>query len=259
MINFTAGRVTILYNVLNYQQRSVHRVLGSVSAIQDFIIATLWAICSESINLLVLAPCSSILRSLSRILCCAIWLGHSDQFFQCIPCSLGNGCTYGQLSHLDHWESSTQLSPKYLSQIPLCWKYRQVIRCPVCNCLDSQDHLALPSQIHQHAFSDVSTWPYICTFILKINVIFSCPFLLQIRLMKATNLDLSQWGSITVSALWKCILKYYVVGSYCRLLGSPGLRPKRTLRTVLWSAEEPGGVGAAQYFQQHKVYTSLSY
>uniref|UniRef100_A0A672PS82 Carboxypeptidase Q n=1 Tax=Sinocyclocheilus grahami TaxID=75366 RepID=A0A672PS82_SINGR len=32
------------------------------------------------------------------------------------------------------------------------------------------------------------------------------------------------------------------------------LHPKRTLRTVLWSAEEPGRVGAAQYFQQHKVH-----
>ncbi|XP_057196422.1 carboxypeptidase Q-like isoform X1 [Triplophysa rosa] len=32
-----------------------------------------------------------------------------------------------------------------------------------------------------------------------------------------------------------------------------GLRPKRTLRAVLWSAEEPGGVGAAQYFQHHKA------
>ncbi|KAG9276536.1 carboxypeptidase Q-like [Astyanax mexicanus] len=36
------------------------------------------------------------------------------------------------------------------------------------------------------------------------------------------------------------------------LIKDLGLRPKRTLRAVLWSAEEPGGVGAAQYFQQHK-------
>lgn len=36
------------------------------------------------------------------------------------------------------------------------------------------------------------------------------------------------------------------------LIKDLGLRPKRTLRTVLWSAEEPGGVGAAQYFEQHK-------
>lgn len=93
--------------------------------------------------------------------------------FLCISCNLGDGCTYGQLSHLDHRETPTQLSPKYLSQIPLCRKYRQVIKCPVCNCLVSQDHIALPSQICQHAVSDVSTWPYRCTFILKINVIFS--------------------------------------------------------------------------------------
>ncbi|XP_041649879.1 carboxypeptidase Q-like [Cheilinus undulatus] len=32
-----------------------------------------------------------------------------------------------------------------------------------------------------------------------------------------------------------------------------GLRPRRTLRTVLWTAEEQGGVGAQQYFSQHKV------
>ncbi|XP_043116243.1 carboxypeptidase Q-like isoform X2 [Puntigrus tetrazona] len=37
------------------------------------------------------------------------------------------------------------------------------------------------------------------------------------------------------------------------LIRDLGLRPKRTLRTVLWSAEEPGGVGAAQYFQRHKA------
>ncbi|KFO35252.1 Plasma glutamate carboxypeptidase [Fukomys damarensis] len=32
-----------------------------------------------------------------------------------------------------------------------------------------------------------------------------------------------------------------------------GLRPKRTLRLVLWTAEEQGGVGAFQYFQLHKI------
>ncbi|KAL0985287.1 hypothetical protein UPYG_G00155050 [Umbra pygmaea] len=37
------------------------------------------------------------------------------------------------------------------------------------------------------------------------------------------------------------------------LLKDLGLRPRRTLRTVLWSAEEEGGVGAQQYFQLHKV------
>ncbi len=39
MINFTAGRVSILYNILNaQQQRSVHRVLGSVSTMQVFLL-----------------------------------------------------------------------------------------------------------------------------------------------------------------------------------------------------------------------------
>lgn len=32
-----------------------------------------------------------------------------------------------------------------------------------------------------------------------------------------------------------------------------GLRPKRTLRLVLWTAEEQGGIGAKQYYQLHKV------
>ncbi|XP_072459554.1 carboxypeptidase Q isoform X6 [Notamacropus eugenii] len=32
-----------------------------------------------------------------------------------------------------------------------------------------------------------------------------------------------------------------------------GLRPKRTLRLVLWTAEEQGGIGALQYYQLHKV------
>lgn len=33
----------------------------------------------------------------------------------------------------------------------------------------------------------------------------------------------------------------------------PGLRPRRTLRTVLWTAEEQGGIGAQQYYNLHKV------
>ncbi|KAK1795141.1 hypothetical protein P4O66_010320, partial [Electrophorus voltai] len=37
------------------------------------------------------------------------------------------------------------------------------------------------------------------------------------------------------------------------LIKGLGLRPKSTLRTVLWSAEETGGMGAAQYYQQHKA------
>lgn len=32
-----------------------------------------------------------------------------------------------------------------------------------------------------------------------------------------------------------------------------GLRPRRTMRAVLWTAEEQGGVGAQQYYDQHKV------
>lgn len=32
-----------------------------------------------------------------------------------------------------------------------------------------------------------------------------------------------------------------------------GLRPRRTLRAVLWTAEEQGGVGAQQYYDLHKV------
>lgn len=37
------------------------------------------------------------------------------------------------------------------------------------------------------------------------------------------------------------------------LIKDLGLRPKRTLRLVLWTAEEQGGVGASQYYQLHKV------
>ncbi|XP_008289973.1 carboxypeptidase Q [Stegastes partitus] len=37
------------------------------------------------------------------------------------------------------------------------------------------------------------------------------------------------------------------------LIKDLGLRPRRTLRAVLWTAEEQGGVGAQQYYDQHKV------
>lgn len=37
-----------------------------------------------------------------------------------------------------------------------------------------------------------------------------------------------------------------------------GLRPRRTLRTVLWTAEEQGGVGAQQYYNLHKVLTTVT-
>uniref|UniRef100_A0A3P9JV48 Carboxypeptidase Q n=1 Tax=Oryzias latipes TaxID=8090 RepID=A0A3P9JV48_ORYLA len=36
------------------------------------------------------------------------------------------------------------------------------------------------------------------------------------------------------------------------LIKDLGLRPRRTLRTILWTAEEQGGVGAQQYFSLHK-------
>lgn len=38
-----------------------------------------------------------------------------------------------------------------------------------------------------------------------------------------------------------------------------GLRPKRTLRLVLWTGEEQGGIGAKQYYQLHKVNMSFHY
>ncbi|XP_045416372.1 carboxypeptidase Q [Lemur catta] len=37
------------------------------------------------------------------------------------------------------------------------------------------------------------------------------------------------------------------------LIRDLGLRPKRTLRLVLWTAEEQGGIGAFQYYELHKV------
>ncbi|XP_051700610.2 carboxypeptidase Q [Oryctolagus cuniculus] len=37
------------------------------------------------------------------------------------------------------------------------------------------------------------------------------------------------------------------------LIKDLGLHPKRTLRLVLWTAEEQGGIGASQYYQLHKV------
>ncbi|XP_027621284.1 carboxypeptidase Q isoform X2 [Tupaia chinensis] len=48
------------------------------------------------------------------------------------------------------------------------------------------------------------------------------------------------------------------------LIKDLGLRPKRTLRMVLWTAEEQGGIGAYQYYQLHKepayvmTYTNIS-
>ncbi|XP_008062614.1 carboxypeptidase Q [Carlito syrichta] len=40
------------------------------------------------------------------------------------------------------------------------------------------------------------------------------------------------------------------------LIKDLGLHPKRTLRLVLWTAEEQGGIGALQYYQLHKANVS---
>uniref|UniRef100_A0AC11AVV6 Carboxypeptidase Q n=1 Tax=Ovis aries TaxID=9940 RepID=A0AC11AVV6_SHEEP len=40
------------------------------------------------------------------------------------------------------------------------------------------------------------------------------------------------------------------------LIKDLGLRPKRTLRLVLWTAEEQGGIGSSQYYQLHKANSS---
>ena len=37
------------------------------------------------------------------------------------------------------------------------------------------------------------------------------------------------------------------------LIRQLGLRPRRTLRLVMWTAEEVGGVGAQAYYDKHKV------
>lgn len=45
----------------------------------------------------------------------------------------------------------------------------------------------------------------------------------------------------------------YVLTFHLARCPPSGLRPRRTLRAVLWTAEEQGGVGAQQYFDLHKV------
>ena len=42
---------------------------------------------------------------------------------------------------------------------------------------------------------------------------------------------------------------YYNIYCLCRQLG---LKPKRTLRLVLWTDEEAGGVGSKQYYHAHQ-------
>lgn len=55
-----------------------------------------------------------------------------------------------------------------------------------------------------------------------------------------------------------CISISVAVCVYSNLYPFPGLRPRRTLRTVLWTAEEQGGVGAQQYFNIHKVLSTVT-
>ncbi|XP_057164067.1 carboxypeptidase Q isoform X2 [Ursus arctos] len=43
------------------------------------------------------------------------------------------------------------------------------------------------------------------------------------------------------------------VGNAVYKWSGAGLRPKRTLRLVLWTAEEQGGIGGFQYYQSHKA------
>ena len=64
------------------------------------------------------------------------------------------------------------------------------------------------------------------------------------------------WGKgnpFVVKLFLYCCFVEMVVAHVWIVIACPGLRPRRTLRTVLWSAEEQGGVGAQQYFQLHKV------
>ncbi|CAF1566194.1 unnamed protein product, partial [Didymodactylos carnosus] len=44
----------------------------------------------------------------------------------------------------------------------------------------------------------------------------------------------------------------FISWSVLSILRQLNLRPKRTVRCVLWSCEEFGGVGAEQYFEQHR-------
>ncbi|XP_027705759.1 carboxypeptidase Q isoform X2 [Vombatus ursinus] len=57
---------------------------------------------------------------------------------------------------------------------------------------------------------------------------------------------LSEWEA-------NCSSLTYLLQQNHKLRARPGLRPKRTLRLVLWTAEEQGGIGSLQYYQQHKV------
>ena len=60
---------------------------------------------------------------------------------------------------------------------------------------------------------------------------------------------------------FRCLINHYCDAfpsvQYYSLVFPPqfrqlGLKPKRTLRLVLWTDEEAGGVGSQQYYQAHK-------
>uniref|UniRef100_A0A8D1DJH1 Carboxypeptidase Q n=2 Tax=Sus scrofa TaxID=9823 RepID=A0A8D1DJH1_PIG len=52
---------------------------------------------------------------------------------------------------------------------------------------------------------------------------------------------------------WEALSLIKDLGKYLESLTVEWLRPKRTLRLVLWTAEEQGGIGAFQYYQLHKA------
>lgn len=58
--------------------------------------------------------------------------------------------------------------------------------------------------------------------------------------------------------LYVCISISVAECVYSNLYPCPGLRPRRTLRTVLWTAEEQGGVEAQQYYNLHKVLSTVT-
>lgn len=53
------------------------------------------------------------------------------------------------------------------------------------------------------------------------------------------------------------LVEFALLCVYLNLYLFLGLRPRRTLRTVLWTAEEQGGVGAQQYYNLHKVLSTV--